>query len=124
MKTRSVLAAAVVLLMASCQFKSTQTQSAIPGTYVNYAKGEFGEANDTLVIVQVDGNSYLITRKTTYRAIRNGKLLSKHRKVKKLNGTWDVQKQELDETTTGRIFRFDVAKRLLLINQAKYSKIN
>ncbi len=72
MKTRSVLAAAIVLVMVACQSKSTQTKNFITGTYVNYSKGEYGEANDTLVIDQVNGNNYLITRKTTYQAIRDG----------------------------------------------------
>jgi len=124
MKARSVLAAAIVLVMVACQSKSTQTKNFITGTYVNYSKGEYGEANDTLVIDQVNGNNYLITRKTTYQAIRDGKPLQKHHKVKKLNAIWDTQKQGLDETTTGRVFRFDPDKHLLLLDQGTYRKLN
>lgn len=65
-----------------------------------------------------------ITRRTTYQAIRGGKLLPKHSKVENLNAVWDTNKQELDELITGRVFRFDTDKKLLLIKQATYQKIN
>jgi hypothetical protein len=123
MKTRSLLAA-IVLFMAACQSKTTQTQNFLPGTYVNFAKGEYALANDTLVITLVNDNNYLITRKTTYQAIRDGKLLPKHHQVQQLNAVYDTQKQELDETNTGKIFRFNPEKRTLLINQAIYRKFN
>ena len=112
-----------LLLLAACQSKNSQTQDFIPGTYVNSAKGEYAVANDTLVIRQADGNNYQITRRTGYQAIRHGKLLPKHSKVQILNSVWDSNKQELDEVTTGRIFRFDTDKKLLLINQASYQKL-
>ncbi|MCU1464032.1 MAG: hypothetical protein JWO37_4107, partial [Acidimicrobiales bacterium] len=40
------------------------------------------------------------------------------------NAVWDSGKQELDELITGRVFRFDADKKLLLINQAVYHKLN
>jgi len=124
MKTAVKMMIAAIVLLAACQSKNAQTQDFIPGTYVNAAKGEYAVANDTLIIKQGDGNNYHITRRTTYQAIRNGQLLPKHRKVESLNAVWDSGKQELDEQVTGRIFRFDAGKKLLLINQASYRKIN
>jgi hypothetical protein len=124
MKATFNLMAGALLLLAACQSKKSQTQDFIPGTYVNSAKGGYAVANDTLVIKQADGNNYQITRRTGYQAIRNGKLLPKHSKVQILNSVWDSNKQELDEVTTGRIFRFDTDKKQLLINQASYQKIN
>ncbi|XHR95554.1 hypothetical protein ACFJIV_02275 [Mucilaginibacter sp. UC70_90] len=124
MKATVKMMVAAILLLAACQSKNNQMQNSIPGTYVNAAKGNYAIANDTLVIKQADGNNYQITRRTTYQAIRNGKLLPKHSKVENLNAVWDSNKQELDELITGRIFRFDTDKKLLLINQAAYQKIN
>ena len=115
---------AAILLLPACQSKNNQTEDFIPGTYVNAAKGEYAIANDTLIIKQVDANNYQITRRTTYQAIRDGKLLPKHSKVENLNAVWDSNKQELGELITGRVFRFDTDKKLLLINQAAYQKIN
>ena len=123
MKATIKMMVGAILLLAACQSKN-QTQDFIPGTYVNSAKGEYAIANDTLLIQLINVNNYQIIRRTTYQAIRNGKLLPKHHKEQKLNAVWDSGKQELDETITGRIFHFDENKRLLLINQAVYHKIN
>jgi hypothetical protein len=124
MKATFKLMIAAICLLGACQSKNGQTQDFIPGTYVNAAKGEYAVANDTLIIAQANGNNYSITRRTTYQAIRDGKLLPKHKKVENLNAVWDSGKQALDELITGRVFRFDAAKKLLLINQASYQKIN
>jgi hypothetical protein len=110
--------------LAACNQKADQVKSFIPGTYVNFAKSDYAQANDTLIITLVKDNTFLITRNTTYQAIRNGRLLPKHRQVRQLNGLYDNQNQVLDETTNGRIFRFDLTKRTLKVNQAIYHKIN
>ena len=110
--------------LAACNQKADKTKRFIPGNYVNFAKSDYAQANDTLIISVVKDNSFLITRNTTYQAIRNGRLLPKHRQVRRLNGLYDSQNQVLDETTTGRIFRFDLSKRTLKVNQAIYQKIN
>ena len=123
MKTRALSAAVISLLMAACQSQTSKTQDFIPGTYVNFAKGDYAIANDTLLITQLSDNNYQLIRKTTYQAIRNGKLLPKHHKTDKLVAVYDPQKLELDETTTGRVFRFDPDKHILLIKQASYQKI-
>lgn len=124
MKATVKMMIAAILLLAACQSKNSKTQDFIPGTYVNAAKGEYAIANDTLTIKQTDGNNYRITRRTTYQAIRDGKLLPKHNKVENVNAVWDNNKQELDEPITGRVFRFDIANKSLLINQALYHKLN
>lgn len=124
MKATFKLMIAAICLLAACQSKNSKTQDFIPGTYVNAAKGEYAIANDTLIIKQADDNNYQITRRTTYQAIRDGKLLPKHNKVENVNAVWDNNKQELDEPITGRVFRFDMVNKSLLINQAVYHKLN
>jgi hypothetical protein len=112
------------IYLAACNQQADQIKSFIPGTYVNSAKGDYAQAEDTLIISQVKDNTFLVTRNTTYQAVRNGKLLPKHRQVQKLNGLYDPQNKVLDETTNGRIFNFDPDKRLLKVNQAVYRKLN
>jgi hypothetical protein len=109
--------------LAACNLKGDQIKSFIPGTYVNAAKGEYAWAEDTLVINATGGNAYLITRNTTYQAIRDGRLLRKHHQTQKLNAVFDSQKQELNELTNGRIITFDPNKHLLKVNQAIYHKL-
>ena len=122
MKATVKMMIAAILLLSACQSKDSQSRDFIPGIYTNTAKGEYAIANDTLIIKQIDGNRYQLTRRTTYQVIRNGHLLPKHSKVQKLNAVWDSEKQELDELMTGRVFHVDADKKLLLINQAVYHK--
>jgi hypothetical protein len=124
MKANFKLMIAAICLLAACQSKINQMQDFIPGTYINAAKGEYAIANDTLTIKQTDGNNYQITRCTSYRAIRDGKLLPEHSKIENLSAVWDSNKRELDDLISGRAFRFDPDKKLLLINQASYQKLN
>jgi hypothetical protein len=115
---------APLIWLAACNKQADKVQNFIPGTYINSAKGDYAQADDTLVITLIKDNTYLVTRNTTYQAIRDGKLLPKHRQVRRLNGLYDTQNRVLDETTNGRIFRFEPDKGLLKVNQATYKKIN
>jgi hypothetical protein len=119
-----IIIAGLAIVLAACQSKTKQVENFITGTYADSARGEFAVAKDTLVITQTEGLHYLITRNTTYQAIREGKLLPKHHKTEQFNGLYDPQKLELDEITTGRVFRFDPDKHLLKVNRAVYQKLN
>ncbi|MDR6941375.1 hypothetical protein [Mucilaginibacter pocheonensis] len=115
---------AAICLLAACQSKTTKVQAFIDGIYVNHAQSEYGVADDTLTFTHTDGQHYIITRNTGYQAIRNGKLLPKKYKLEKVEGDYDSQTNLLKETTAGRVFHFNPAKRLLLLNQAVYRKLN
>jgi hypothetical protein len=123
MKATLKIMAACLSLLAACQNPGKNKQDYIPGTYVKSAKSEYSIADDTLIIQHADGNSYQITQRTTYQAIRDGKLLPKKQLVKHLDASWDDSKQELDETTTGKVYHIDPAKQVLTIKQLTYHKI-
>jgi major membrane immunogen (membrane-anchored lipoprotein) len=112
-----------IAFIAACQSKTTQVQTFIDGIYVNHAQSDYGIANDTLTFTHADGQHYIITRNTGYQAIRNGKLLPKKYKLEKVEGDYDSQANVLNETTAGRVFHFNPAKRMLLLNQAVYRKL-
>jgi hypothetical protein len=124
MKRAFLILATGIIGLSACNRQNDRIKDFIPGTYVNSAKGEYAQAEDTLIIMPVKDNAYLITRNTTYQAIRDGKLLPKHHQERKLNGLYDQQRQVLNEITNGRIFSFDPDKHLLKVNQATYRKIN
>ena len=125
MKRAYLVLALAIIGLSACQNQSDSVKAFIPGTYINSAKGEYAQAEDTLTITLAGNNAYFITRNITYQAIRDGKLLPKHHKVKKLNGVFDPQTQLLNETINGQVFRFDPAKRVLIINsKGEYKKIN
>ncbi|MBS1501072.1 MAG: hypothetical protein JST32_03350 [Bacteroidetes bacterium] len=111
-------------VIAACQGKSAKVQSFIDGMYVNHSQSEYAIADDTLIFAHTDADHYSITRNTGYRAIRDGKLLPKKFKRGKFDGIYDPQNRVLNETTTGRLFRFDPDKGVLLLKQAVYRKIN
>jgi hypothetical protein len=113
-----------IVIIAGCQCKSAKVQSFIDGTYVNHAQSEYAIADDTLTFSHTDGNHYIIIRKTGYRAIRDGKLLPKKHQLEKAEGDYDSKKGLLTETITGRIFRFDPDKGMLILKQAVYRKLN
>lgn len=123
MKATLKIMAACLLLLAACQNPGKDKQDFIPGTYVKSAKSEYSIADDTLIIRHTDGSSYQITQRTTYQAIRDGKLLPKKHMVQHLDASWDDSKQELDETTTGKVYQVDPIKQILTIKRLTYHKI-
>lgn len=118
----SVIAIAGILV--ACHSIS-HDQSFIPGTYVNQAQSEFSVANDTLVITQAKNtdNIYLITRKTGYRRITNGRLQSLQHQVKHWTGMWDNQKQLMQILQTGNTLTFQPGQNSLLNGSSIYGKL-
>ena len=123
LKVNFLLAGFGLLLLAACHSASDKIASFITGTYVHSAKGEYSQAEDTLVITLVSGKAYHIRRRAGFRPIREGKLLPKRWKTQLFNGNYDRDKQVLFETTNGRVFRFDPDKGTLLVNNAVYRKL-
>ncbi|EHQ24671.1 hypothetical protein Mucpa_0477 [Mucilaginibacter paludis DSM 18603] len=123
MKATFKIMATCLLFATACQNESKNKQDFIPGTYVHSSKGEYGVADDTLIIQHAGGTSYQIKQRTTYQAIRDGKLLPKKHKVQNYDAAWDETKQELDEAITGRIYHVDLKNNALIIKQSSYRKI-
>jgi len=115
--------AVCLLAVSACQNASKSKQDFITGTYVQSGKSNYGVADDTLVISHEDGNNYLIDFKVTYQAIREGKLLPKHRKDDTLSAIWDVDRQQLQETKSGRTYTFEPDKKIMRLNDGIFQKI-
>lgn len=115
---------AAIGLIAACNSGSTVTNF-IPGTYVNQAQSEFSVANDTLVITQAKNtdNIYLITRKTGYRRINDGKLQGLQHQVKHWTGMWDSQKQLMQILQTAGTLTFQPGQNSLLNGTSIYGKL-
>lgn len=111
-----------IIVIVACQPRSMEIF--IEGSYVNHAENKYGLADDTLTFIKGGGQHYLITRRTGFQPIRDGKPLVKRYKVESLEGDYDPAKGLLNGTTTGQVFRFDRDKGVLLLKQAVYRKIN
>ena len=112
-----------IAVIAACQSKTTSILAFIDGSYVNHAQNNYGVADDTLTFTHSNDSHYIITRNTGYQAIRNGKPLPKKHKSEKAEGDYDRKTNLLNETTTGRVFRFDPDKGVLMLKQAVYRKL-
>ena len=114
-----------VLGLAACHSENGHIKDFIPGTYVSQGRSEYSIANDTLVIVKgTDAdNIYLITRKTGFRRITDGKLQPVQHQVKHWTGTWDVQKQMIQVLQTGNPLIFQPDRNGLLNGSSEYRKL-
>jgi len=113
--------------LTACNTSSNSNAIAdfIPGSYVNQAQSGYSVANDTLIIEKAKStdNIYLITRKTGYRRITDGKLQALQHQVRHLSGSWDSQKQILEIMQTHTFLIFQPDKRNLLNGVSEYWKL-
>lgn len=123
MRTYYLLAGAA-LLLAACQDQTTSGDF-IPGTYVNQAQSAYSIANDTLVIqaAKHTENIYLITRKTAFRRLFDGKIGVPQHQLKRLTGTWDPVKQMMQLMQNETIILFQPEQNKLMIGSNAYWKL-
>jgi hypothetical protein len=123
MKIFNVLFWLPFVLWGGCKGEAGKVQDFIPGTYVNQARGAYSVAKDTLLISAEREGHYRLERRTAYQAVREGKLLPERHKVAVYEAVYDPVKLELSAPQSGRVFRFDRDKGVLLIHQAVYRKL-
>jgi hypothetical protein len=111
--------------LTACNHNNDAVADFIPGSYVNQAQSRYSVANDTLIIEKAKStdNIYLITRKTGYRRITDGKLQALQHQVKHWSGTWDSQKQILEVMQTHAVYIFQPDKSSLLNGISEYRKL-
>ncbi|MDB4925514.1 hypothetical protein [Mucilaginibacter sp.] len=125
MKNYIFLMAIAVIGLSACHNQNDNSiKDFIPGAYVNQARSDYSIANDTLIIApgKNTDNIYLITRKTGYRRIVDGKLMPLQHQVKHWSGEWDSQKQILQVMQTGNFLLFQPDKNSLLNGSSEYNK--
>ncbi|MHB8206991.1 hypothetical protein [Mucilaginibacter sp.] len=114
-----------ISLLAACNSKSKQIKDFIPGTYVNFTKGEYSICYDTLHVIPdaLTENFYHISQRTGFRRIINGKLQAKMDEIKSFNGLWDEQKQIFQFTQNERILIFQPGGNRLMMGNNAYRKL-
>ncbi|MES2276029.1 MAG: hypothetical protein V4592_08400 [Bacteroidota bacterium] len=101
--------------LAACH-RGDGVKSFIPGTYVKSAIGDFSSAKDTLVVAEDDHGGYQIMRHTAFVQLKDGQPLPVQYRAEYLAATYDAQRQVLTETIKGRVFTFDPARHILVVN--------
>lgn len=116
--------AGLAIVLAACN-NDQKSADFIPGTYVNQAQSEYSVANDTLIITPAKNteNIYLLTRKTGYRRITDGKVQQLQHVVKRLTGTWDPVKQTMQIMQNETVIIFQPDQNKLLIGSNAYWKL-
>ncbi|MES2650537.1 MAG: hypothetical protein V4663_02300 [Bacteroidota bacterium] len=126
MKTKIILIALISALLMACRGDGgTDTRSFIPGTYVNYAEGEYSIAYDTLIIqpMSEQNSSYRIYRKTAYQRKENGKLMKLRRESEEWITLYNEETKSMQEVKRGKIITiYPDANRILVVNR-EYTKL-
>jgi hypothetical protein len=103
---------------------SDEVRDFMPGTYVNSAGGEFSVASDTLAIELLEGNNYVIHRRTGFNLITDGKLGKREYEVEKWTAVYSSDTQVLTETKKGKLISFFPDRGSLSVGRRVYKKID
>ena len=115
-----MLFATAVLLLGNCS--RSKTEAFLPGTYVNYSRGELSEADDTLEVKASGASNFIISRHTGYHLIRRGKLGKREHESEIWYGVYDQASGVLTETKKGRQFTIFPDSGFIKVGSRKYVK--
>ncbi|KIA96201.1 hypothetical protein OC25_03730 [Pedobacter kyungheensis] len=124
MKTKMLFLSLCLAALWSCK-GSKDLQSFIPGTYIDYARGEYSESSDTLIIGEFNEikDSYPIIRKTGFRRIGDGKPGRLEHAAEKWLGIWDGESGSIQVPKNSKIISFYPDSGVLLLGTREYRKI-
>ena len=116
----------VVLVLAGLYLfldKIIPKTTAIDGTYASYESGDYSISKDTLVIIPYgDQGDYQVIRKSSFQAVRNGKLQPSAQKIREYMGKID-QSGVLIIEAQGKKITFLPDQNSLLLMQREYHKV-
>lgn len=119
---RSLLWLCPCLALASCN--PDKVRDFMPGTYVNSAGGEFSIASDTLEVELVEGNNYVIHRRTGYNLISDGKVGAREHETGQWSCAYGTATKTLTELKKGKVITFFPDSSVLKVGKRVYKKIN
>jgi len=114
------LAAGLLMQLGAC--KGDQAREFLPGTYTNSARGEYSQADDTLVVEAAESNQFLIYRRTGFNIIDAGKIGKRQYEREEWNAVYDEGTRTLTETRKGRLINIFPESGYILIGKRKYTK--
>lgn len=114
------VAAGLLMQFGAC--KRDQARDFLPGTYTNSARGEYSQADDTLVVEAAESNQFLIHRRTGFNIIDGGKIGKRQYEREEWNAVYDEGTRTLTETRKGRLINIFSGLGYILIGKRKYTK--
>jgi hypothetical protein len=95
----------------------------IPGTYVRTFEHEYARGSDTIVIARVNGTHFLISKRSGFQRIKNGRMLPKELRGEQSAAVFREGDGVLEDERTRRVYVFDVRGRKLHIGNNEYVKL-
>jgi hypothetical protein len=122
-KMKNILGCMVVYcaLMLGCS--GDKVRDFMPGVYVNSAGGEFSVANDTLVVELVEGNNYVIHRRTGFNLVSDGKVGKREYETEQWKAVYSTENQSLSEVKKGKQITFYPQQHSLMVGNRQYRKL-
>ncbi|WP_018615876.1 hypothetical protein [Segetibacter koreensis] len=113
-----------IVIISACN-GGDKIKDFIAGTYVADYEQEYSKGHDTLIFspVSKEGNSYLITRKTSYRRKIKGVIKPSEQRNEQMTGIYNEQDKVIYETRKGETFSFSPEKNIVLSGTLQYKKI-
>lgn len=119
MKTILNLAVVAVLLVA-CQ---PNPKNQMEGLYVNHSEGPYSLADDTLELVQLNGEQYQINRRTGFNLIRDGKIGKRQYETEQWQLSYDPDRSVMIQEAKGKQIDIDLDSQKLRVGKREYSKL-
>ena len=114
----------VCIVGASCDGLMKQNvREFIPGSYVRVIDTEFAVGVDSVVIVEQGAENYTITKYSRYSRLKNGVLGEEEYHKELMAGTYDKEKQVINEFKKGKVLHFNVEEEKMFIGGSEYNKV-
>lgn len=112
-------------LSCSSRQESSSESRAVEGVYVMTSKGEFSQAEDTLLIHPMENQTTLFSleRKVGFQRKTEKGLQSRQMKQERSMAVWDESTGQLKEQKHGRVYHLSKNGRQLQIGSGVYQKI-
>lgn len=124
MKTNVVYFMLIALSLVACKETSSDpVRDFISGSYVRLVNDEFSKGSDTLVIRQLQGDTYEIIKRSGIIRIREGREQPYEHKTESWTGIYDEKNQVIHEQRKGKQISFVPEENKLLVGASVYQKL-
>ncbi|WEK20431.1 MAG: hypothetical protein P0Y49_04675 [Candidatus Pedobacter colombiensis] len=90
---------------------------------MNHSEGSYSVADDTLMIRQLEGIHYQITRRTGFNRMVDGKSGLREYEMETWSGLYDAEAGVINESRYGKVLSFFPDSGLLRVSNRVYKKI-
>lgn len=126
MKSFILSSMVVVTVLSACQQpKKKEAAVFLPGIYVSQSENEFSRVVDTFIIhrTSLEGDSYLVTRRSSFQRIRQGTKLPAEYQVEQWTGVYEAPVNILRGADKAKELRYEPGENKLYNGEMGYEKV-